>query len=82
MDSIDIIVDDDYKMEAAFHPDFLEDYGCAKEEVPKGLPDAHGRELQTNVFFDADFAHDVKTRQSIAGIIVCVGRTPVEWYSE
>jgi hypothetical protein len=55
----------------SFHPDFLEDYDGAKEEISDG-----------SVFFDADHAHDHQTRHSITGIIVFVGSTPVLWPSK
>lgn len=82
VDSRNIILDDDFITDATFHPDFLDEYKHAKEEIPDDLPKAFGTELQTSIFFDADFAHDVKTRRSITGLIVNVGRTPVEWYSK
>ena len=65
----------------AFHPDFLEDYPDAAEELDPGLPEAFGDELDTAIFFDADLAHDVKTRRSISGIVQFVGSTPVSWSS-
>jgi hypothetical protein len=66
-----------------FHPDFLEDYDGAKEEIGDGLPEAFGQELETSsVFFDADHAHDHQTQRSITGIIVFVGSTPVLWPSK
>ena len=46
------------------------------------MPKAFGPELQTNIFFDADFAHDIVTRRSITGLIICVGHTPVDWHSK
>ena len=60
-----------------FHPEFLEDYADAEEDIPRDLPPAFGSELETSMFFDSDHAHDVKTRRSISGIILFVGRTPV-----
>ena len=43
--------------------------------------EAFGPELETSIFFDADHAHDQKTRRSISGIIQFVGCTPVLWSS-
>jgi hypothetical protein len=60
----------------------LEDHDEAKEEIGDGLPKAFGRELETSVFFDADYAHDHQTQCSITGIIVFVGSTPVLWPSK
>jgi Reverse transcriptase (RNA-dependent DNA polymerase) len=63
--------------ESSFHPDFLEDYPDAHEEIDPKMSKATGREMDTSIFFDANFAHDQKTRRSITGIITFVGCTPV-----
>ena len=64
-----------------FEPDLSADYPDSTEEIDSSNPDAFGKELITSIFFDADHAHDVKTRRSISGIIVLVGSTPVHWIS-
>jgi len=61
----------------SYHHDFLDDYPDAREDLDPNLPEAFGSELETTIFFDSDHAHDHKTRRSISGIIVFVGRTPV-----
>lgn len=66
----------------SFHPDFLEDYPDAKEDISDRLPQPFGSELTTSIFFDADHAHDQRTRRSISGIFVFVGSTPVIWSSK
>ena len=81
LDSRPLLVDDDLRTDS-FHPDFLEDYPDAKEDVALDHPPAYGRELETSVFFDADHAHDHVTRRSISGLIVFVGSTPVIWHSK
>ena len=81
VDSRPLLVDDELKSDS-FHPDFLEDYPDAREDIDDGLPAPHGAELMTSVFFDADHAHDQVTRRSISGIIVFVGSTPVLWQSK
>ena len=60
-----------------FYPDFYEDYPDAEEEIPKDLPTAYGNELETSIFFDADYVYDIATRRSITGLILFVGSTPV-----
>jgi hypothetical protein len=60
----------------------LEDYPNAKEEIDPNLPTPYGTELETSIFFDADHAHDQKTRRSITGLIILVGRTPILWSSK
>jgi hypothetical protein len=81
LDSRPLIVDDELKKNS-LHPDFLEDYPDASEDIDPSLPAPHGSELTTSVFFDADHAHDHVTRRSISGIIVFVGSTPVLWQSK
>ena len=73
--------DDDFRKNS-FHPDFLEDYPDAHEEIDSEHPTARGKELHVCIFFDADHAHDQKTRRSITGMIVFVGQTPVQWTSK
>jgi hypothetical protein len=74
-------VDDELRKDS-FHQDFLDDYPDAREDIASDFPTAHGRELETAVFFDADHAHDHVTRRSISGLIVFVGSTPVIWHSK
>jgi hypothetical protein len=81
LDSHPLIVEEELHQKS-FHPDFLDDYDGAKEELGDGLPEAFGRELETSVFLDTDHAHDHQTRCSITGIIVFVGSTPVLWPSK
>ncbi len=76
VDSRSLLVDDDLRT-TSFHPDFLEDYPDAYEDVATDFPIPSGRELETSLFFDADHAHDRVTRRSISGLIVFVGSTPV-----
>jgi hypothetical protein len=82
LDSRPLLVDDEDLTTTSFHPDFLDDYPDAREDVDDGLPEPFGAELATAVFFDADHAHDHVTRRSISGIIVFVGSTPVIWQSK
>ena len=42
-----------------FHPDFLEDYPDAEEELPPDLPPTFGAELETSIFFDSNHAHNI-----------------------
>ena len=81
LDSRLLIVDDGLRSDS-FHPDFLDDYSDATEDVTSDFPTAYGTELKTAVFFDVDHAHDHITRRSISGLIVFVGSTPVIWQSK
>ncbi len=81
VDSRPLLVDQELRSES-FHPDFLEDYPDAAEDVVSDFPTSFGRELETSVFFDADHAHDHATRWSISGHLVFIGSTPVLWHSK
>jgi hypothetical protein len=79
MDSRPLILDPSLRKNS-FHPDFLDDYPDAHEDIASDFPKAYGTELETSVFFDADHANDDHvTRRSISGLIVFVGSTPVIW---
>ena len=65
-----------------FLPDFKKEYPDAKEDRDPKEPKAYGKPVQTSVFFDANLAHDIKTRRSITGILVYVGSTLVSWTSK
>jgi hypothetical protein len=81
LNSNSLLVDEELQ-QSSFHPDFLEDYDGAKEEIGTGFPDPYGNELESSIFFDADHAHDHLMRRSITGIMVFVGSTPVLWRSK
>ena len=81
LDSRPLLIDAELR-KTSFHPDFLDDYPDAYEDIASDFPRAYGRELETAVFFDADHAHDHVTRRSISGLIVFVGSTPVLWHSK
>ena len=36
----------------------------------------------TTSFCDANLVHDLTTGRSVSGIIHCVNKTPIEWYSK
>jgi len=65
-----------------FKADFLKEYPDAQEDRDPKEPRAFGKPLQTSIFFDANLAHDQKTRRSITGILVYVGSTLVSWTSK
>ena len=69
LDSRPLLVDDGLRT-SSFHPDFLDDYPDAKEDVGTDFPTTYGPELET------------VTRRSISGLIVFVGSTPVIWQSK
>ena len=81
LDSRPLDVDEELRKDS-FHPDFLDDYPDAKEDIDMQFPKPYGTELHSTVFFDADHAHDTVTRRSISGLLVFVGSTPVIWSSK
>ena len=54
-----MIQDHSELQQESFHPDFLEDYPDAAEDISPDMPPAFGPELETSIFFEADHAHDV-----------------------
>ena len=50
-------------------PDFIKDYLDTIEEMDPSFPSVFGPLLQTIFLIDADHAHDLKTRESITGLI-------------
>jgi hypothetical protein len=80
VDSRPLMVDHELRS-ASCHPDFLEDYPDAADDVASDFPTPFGHELKTSVFFDADRAHGHATRRSISGLLVFAGSTPVLWHS-
>jgi hypothetical protein len=69
----------DVKQKEVFN--FADQYSYAVEEMDKSFPKTLGEELDVNIFFDSDHAHDRKTGRSISGVIVYVGNTPIIWKS-
>ena len=61
LDSGSLLVPEEFKS-FTFHLDFLDDYLDAQEELDPTMPVAFGSELETSIFFNADHAHDQKTR--------------------
>ena len=57
-------------------------YPEASEEIDRRLPKPLVPEMSTTVFVDSDHAHDKVTRRSITGMIIFVGRTPVQGLSK
>ena len=45
------------------------------------FPTPYGRELESSIYADANRGHNLKTRRSISGLLLFVGRTPVGWSS-
>ena len=57
-------------------------YPDAIEEIDPAFPEPRGRPLETSVWFDANNAHDMKTRRSIEGIMIYVGRALIKAKSQ
>jgi hypothetical protein len=59
------------------HPNWMEFYPDASEEIPKDLPPEKGTRVRMTVYVDADHAHDLVTRRSVTGILVMIYNTPI-----
>jgi hypothetical protein len=59
------------------------DFYCgAKEPIPGDMPEAHGNEVSTHCFVDANHAGNRVTRHSQTGILLFVNRATEVWYSK
>ena len=74
------IVEDPEQKKETFE-DFGHQYNYFEEEKDPQFPDEKVKELDINIFCDADHAHDLVTGRSVTGIIAFVGSTPVYWKS-
>jgi hypothetical protein len=59
------------------HSNRMEFYPDVSEEIPKDLPPEKVPKVRMTVYVDADHAHDLVTRRSIAGILVMLNNTPI-----
>ena len=57
-------------------------YPDAVETLPRDMPEPLGKEVDINVFVDADHSGNRITRRSHTGIIIMVNMAPVVWYSK
>jgi len=57
-------------------------YSNSTDELPPEMPKPLGKEVNINVFVDADHAGNKKTRRSHTGIIVYINMAPIIWYSK
>ena len=57
-------------------------YPDAQEDLLHDMPEPRGREIDINVFVDADHAGNKITRRSHTGIILMCNMAPITWYSK
>ena len=57
-------------------------YPDAEELIPHNAPEPLGKEVDINVFVDADHAENRITRRSHTGIIIYCNMCPISWYSK
>ena len=62
--------------------DWTHHYRDAVEELPSDMPTPVTDETYITVYVDASHACDVITRRSVTGILLCVNKTPIRWYSK
>ena len=63
-------------------PDFGNQYESSVEEIDPKLPEPKMKELEIVIFVDSNHGHDKVTGKSVTGIIIFVGRTPIQYYSK
>jgi hypothetical protein len=66
---------EDHSNSMGFYPD-------AAEEIPKDIPPEKGPNVRVTAYVDANHAHDLVTRRSIAGILFMLNNTPIRWVSK
>jgi hypothetical protein len=57
-------------------------YGDVQEELPPKMPKPLGNPVGVHCFVDADHAGNLATRRSHTGIIICINKAPIIWYSK
>ena len=63
--------------------DWTDIYPDAQESIPDDMPSPKTlKKLKITVFVDASHATCLTTRRSVTGIIICIGKTPIKWYSK
>lgn len=69
--------------DAYFHvSDWEKYYPDAVELILTNIPEALGHGVTTTCYVDADHAGYRVTRRSQTGIIICIPRAPIVWYSK
>jgi hypothetical protein len=81
-----IIIDTSYPDHSMYpdedHPNRVEFYPVAGEEIPKHLPPEKGPRVRMTIYVDADHGNDLVTRIPITGILVILNNTPIRWISK
>ncbi len=57
-------------------------YPDCQEDVPDDAPTAYVHEMYMTVYIDASHGCDLLTRRSVTGILLCLNKTPIKWYSK
>jgi hypothetical protein len=69
-----IIVDTAYTNHYSYpiedHPNWNGFYADGEEEIPNDRPKSNGLKVRVTFYVDADHAHDLATRKSIAGVLL------------
>ena len=57
-------------------------YGIWSEELPLYAPEAKGKPIVPNHYFDANLMHDILSGKAVTGTIHFWNKTPMDWYSK
>jgi hypothetical protein len=57
-------------------------YAGTREEYPKNLPPARGRQVLMTTFVDANLMHDVLSGKSVTGVLHFFNKTPIDWFTK
>ena len=62
--------------------DWTTTYPGAADDIPEDIPRLLILEAEITMYVDASHGCDLVTRRSVTGILLCVNRTPIKWYSK
>jgi len=57
-------------------------YAGTREEYPKNLPPARGRQVLMTTFVDANLMHDVLSGKSVTGVLHFFNKTLIDWFTK
>ena len=71
-----------FEDDAFVETDWKDFYGNVKEPVPPNAPEPRGKEVDTRLYVDSDFAGDISNRRSRSGYIIYLNMAPIMYYSK
>ena len=63
-------------------PDWSDYYPGACEDIPDDAPSPKVPPVKITTYCDASHGSDYVNRRGVTGVLMCVGKTPIKWYSK